>query len=41
MLLGIDGVINYSELTINGETENVTIGSDQVPVLGSVEVAGS
>ncbi len=39
MLLDIDGVINYTSLTINGGTSNITIGESQVPVLGSVEVS--
>lgn len=38
MLLGIDGVIDYVSLTINGGTENITIADNQVPVLGAVEV---
>lgn len=38
MLLDIDGVVDYTSLTVNGSTTNVTIGDDQVPVLGTVEV---
>lgn len=41
MILDIDGVSDYNSLTINGGTENITIGEDQVPVLGFVEVSAS
>lgn len=38
ILLDIDGVVDYTALTVNGGTENVTIGADQVPVLGTVTI---
>lgn len=38
-LLGIDGVEDYSGLTVNGGAGNVAVAADQVPVLGVVEVA--
>jgi uncharacterized phage protein gp47/JayE len=38
MLLDIDGVIDYSSLTVNGGTANITIGADQVPVAGTVVI---
>jgi Uncharacterized homolog of phage Mu protein gp47 len=38
MLLDIDGVTDYTILTVNGGNGNITIGPDQVPVPGSVEV---
>ena len=38
MLLDIEGVIDYTSLTINGGTTNITIGDDQVPILGALEV---
>ena len=38
-LLGIDGVTDYTALTVNGGTGNVVIGADQVPVLGEVTVS--
>ncbi len=38
LLLDIDGVIDYTLLTINGDVENITIGEDQVPIVGMVEV---
>lgn len=41
MLLDIDGVIDFTILTINGGTENITIRADQVPVIGTVEVTAS
>jgi len=40
MLLDIPGVTDYTSLTINGGTANVTIGENEVPVLGTVEVSG-
>ncbi len=39
MLMDIDGVTDYSTLTVNGGTANVTIGADAVPVLGTVVVS--
>lgn len=41
LLLGVDGVIDYTSLTVNGGTANVTLTSTQVPVLGTVEVSAS
>ncbi len=38
ILLGIDGVVDYSALTVNGGTANIPIGADQVPVLGTVVI---
>lgn len=37
-LLGIDGVEDYTDLKVNGGTENITIAANQVPVLGTVTV---
>ena len=39
MLLDIDGVIDYTSLTVNGGTTNITIGDDQVPVVGTVVIS--
>lgn len=36
LLLSIPGVRDYQTITVNGGTVNVTIGADQVPVLGEV-----
>ncbi|RAK21150.1 putative phage protein gp47/JayE [Anoxybacillus vitaminiphilus] len=36
LLLNTPGVIDYSELTLNGGTANVALQDDEVPVLGSV-----
>lgn len=36
MLLDIDGVVDYTSLTVNDSTENITIADNQVPVLGTV-----
>lgn len=38
ILLGVPGVENYSALTLNGGSANVSIGKDQIPVLGTVTV---
>lgn len=38
MLLGIKGVQDFSVLTVNGGTANISLGADEVPVLGSVVV---
>jgi uncharacterized phage protein gp47/JayE len=39
MLLDIDGVVDYTTLTINGGASNVVIGEEQVPILGTVVIA--
>jgi len=39
LLLGIDGVSDYTALTVNGGAGNVEIGTEQVPVLGEVAVS--
>lgn len=39
MLLDVDGVTDYTSLTVNGGSENVIIGENQVPMLGTVVVA--
>lgn len=36
MLLEVDGVIDYTMLTVNSGTTNIIIDADEVPVLGSV-----
>ena len=38
LLLSTPGVDNFSALTVNGGTADVTIGKDQIPVLGQVSV---
>ncbi len=38
LLLDIDGVVDYTALTVNGGTANITIGDSQVPVPGTVTV---
>lgn len=38
MLLTIDGVENFSTLTVNDGTEDLSIPADHVPVLGEVTV---
>lgn len=39
LLLSIPGVIDYSSLTVNGGTGNVSVGDNQIPVPGTVEVS--
>lgn len=36
LLLDVDGVVDYSGLTINGEAGNLELDSDEVPVTGEV-----
>lgn len=38
ILLDIAGVTDYTALTVNSGAVNVTVGADQVPVVGTVEV---
>lgn len=38
LLLSVPGVTDYTALTVNGGTANVTLTADQVPVLGAVTV---
>lgn len=39
MLLDCEGVTDYSDLTLNDETHNITIGSEEVPVLTSINLS--
>ena len=39
LLMGIDGVIDFTSLLINGDTSNVVIGATAVPVPGTVIVS--
>lgn len=39
LVLDIPGVVNYTALTVNGGTANVTLEGDQVPVTGTVTVS--
>lgn len=41
MLLDIEGVIDYTAMTVNGGTANVVLEARQVPVLGTVEVVAA
>ncbi len=38
ILLGIDGVVDYSNLLINGGTANILLSEEEVPTLGIVEL---
>lgn len=38
LLMTIPGVVDYTSLTINGGTADITIGKDAVPVVGTVSV---
>jgi uncharacterized phage protein gp47/JayE len=40
ILLGIDGVLDYSELQLNGMTVNIPVADEEMPVLGTVELGG-
>ena len=39
LLMGVNGVVDYRELTINGEAGNLELGADGVPVTGEVSLA--
>ncbi|AFM02385.1 putative phage Mu protein gp47-like protein [Desulfitobacterium dehalogenans ATCC 51507] len=39
MLLDIEGVIDYADLTVNGGTSNITIAANEVPVAGMVVIS--
>jgi uncharacterized phage protein gp47/JayE len=41
LLEGLENVIDYDDLTLNGMTENVTFSILQIPVLGEVTVDGN
>lgn len=38
ILLDIDGVVDFTELTVNGGESDIVIAADEVPVPGNVEV---
>ncbi|THF78020.1 baseplate J/gp47 family protein [Cohnella fermenti] len=38
LLLGVPGVLDYSELTVNGAATNAPLADEEIPVLGSVEL---
>lgn len=38
LLLDVDGVIDYADLTLNGGTSNIRVGDREVAVLGEVEL---
>ena len=39
ILLGIPGVVNYTDLTINGAAIDIPLSINEVPVIGAIEVA--
>ena len=39
LIFNSSGIIDYSDLTINGGTENITIADGQIPVLGEVTIS--
>lgn len=39
ILLDIDGVIDYTTLTVNGNTANITISEEQTPIIGTVVIS--
>lgn len=36
LLLSVPGIADYSNLTVNGGNENITIGDDEMPILGDI-----
>lgn len=38
ILVDIDGVVDYAELKINNETSNITLGDEEIAVIGSVSL---
>lgn len=38
LLLDIEGVADYSDLLLNGKTQNVTVESTQIPIVSGVEI---
>ncbi len=38
LLAGIDGVLDYTGLTVNGGISNITVGDNQVPMAGAVSI---
>ena len=36
-VLEVDGVIDIENITLNDNTENIVIESDEIPILGTVE----
>lgn len=38
-ILGIDGVIDVLNTTINGNTSNITLEQSEIPLLGTLEVS--
>lgn len=41
LLAGVDGVLDYSNLTINGDVANIAVGAEQVPKRGAVTLSES
>ncbi len=39
MLLDIEGVEDFTSLTLNGKAENIPLGADEIAVLGALEVS--
>lgn len=39
LLMSVDGVVDYSGLTVNGTSDNLALASDEVPVTGEVTLA--
>lgn len=40
VLMGLEGVGDYSALQLNGQAENVILAEDEVPVLGTIDING-
>ena len=41
LLLDIVGVTDYSDLLLNGKTQNVTVGSTQIPIASEVTLSAA
>ena len=39
ILSGLETILDYSDLKLNGATKNITPGEDDVPVVGEVSIA--
>ena len=36
LLMSVSGISDYTLLTVNGSTQNITVGAEYVPVVGEV-----
>lgn len=38
ILLGVSGVLDYSNLTLNGSTANIALAAEEIPILGTLQL---